>query len=353
MLSYMHDSLRMASGGARMKAIICNRPFSLTISDREKSTARSGEVLLRIRRIGICGTDFHIYAGRQPFFDYPRIIGHELAGEVVQTPAGSRLREGQVVTVNPYLSCDRCVACRRGKPNCCVAINVLGVHVDGGMREYLALPERAVVPVGALSLDQAAMVEFLAVGAHAVRRGAVTASDRVLVVGAGPIGIAVALLVQLAGGRVLLVDTNAARLARARGAVGIGEVALVDAQITKTLAEHSDGDFFDCVFDATGSIAAMNAGLAHVAHGGRYVLVGVAKGDLTLSDPEFHKRETTLVASRNATAQDFENVIARIVDGAIPTVALHTHSFAALDAPTAIPALIADAGSVLKAIATF
>ncbi|HEU0065793.1 MAG TPA: zinc-binding alcohol dehydrogenase family protein [Sphingomonas sp.] len=336
-----------------MKAVICNDPFDLRVVERADPVANAGEVLVRIRRVGVCGTDYHIYGGNQPYLSYPRIMGHELAGEIVQVPAGSALSIGQLVTINPYLSCGTCIACRRGKPNCCVAIRVLGVHVDGGMCDFLAVPESAIVDATGLTLDQAAMVEFLAIGAHAVARARISPGDRTLVVGAGPIGVATALFAQVDGAEVMLIDTRAARLAYARERVGIAHVAQASDTILDAMRAHTAGDMFDRVFDATGNIAAMRSGLDYVAHGGTYTLISVVKDDIVLADPEFHKRETTLLGSRNALAGDFARVIAAIKDGTIPTDALQTHAFAAEDMPERFPALIADADDVLKAIASF
>ncbi|EZP53234.1 zinc-binding alcohol dehydrogenase family protein [Sphingomonas sp. RIT328] len=335
-----------------MLTIVCQQPFALEAVERDAPVAGPDSLLVRIRRVGLCGTDYHIYAGRQPFLSYPRVMGHELAGEVIAAPPGSAFAVGQVITINPYLACGTCIACRAGKPNCCTRVAVLGVHVDGGMAEVIALPERAAIDATGLTLDQAAMVEFLAIGAHAVARARLRGNETVLVRGAGPIGLATALFARLDGARVLLFDTRAARLDQARSRFGFDAI-LADAQADARLDAASGGNGFDCVFDATGSIAAMNAGLACVAHGGSYVLVGVAKGDLVFADPEFHKRETTLLASRNALAADFARVIAAIRSGAIDTAALHTHSVAAIDLPTAMPGLIERADQVLKAIASF
>ncbi len=336
-----------------MKAIVCQAPQRLDLIDRPSPTARAGEVLIRIRRIGLCGTDYHIYAGRHPFLSYPRVMGHELAGEVEAVPAGSAFTTGQRVAINPYLSCGTCIACRVGKPNACVTISVLGVHQDGGMCELIAVPEGAVIDVAGLSLDHAAMIEFLAIGAHAVARGALTAGNRVLVVGAGPIGVAVGLFARLAGATVTLIDTRVARLDYARAKLGFDDTLPVNDNTGAALADRTGGEMFDAVFDATGVLAAMTQSLAYVAHGGSLVLVGVAPGNLVFSDPEFHKRETCVLASRNALTSDFANVIAAIRTGHIPIDALQTHSFPAEDMPTRLPQLIAEADHVLKAIAYF
>lgn len=175
-----------------MLAIFCETPGQLVPKELPKPARGEGEVLVRIRRIGVCGTDLHIFTGNQPYLSYPRIMGHELSGTVEEAPEGSRLSAGDVVTVIPYISCGECSACRKGKSNCCRNIGVLGVHRDGGMVEYLSVPQQFVLKAEGLSLDQAAMTEFLAIGAHAVRRGSVEKGQKVLIVGAGPIGMAVA-----------------------------------------------------------------------------------------------------------------------------------------------------------------
>jgi 2-desacetyl-2-hydroxyethyl bacteriochlorophyllide A dehydrogenase len=336
-----------------MKAIVCNRPFSLGIEERPVPERKTGEVTIRIRRVGLCGTDYHIFSGNQPFLAYPRVMGHELAGEVAEVDEGGTLKIGQIVTINPYIPCGVCIACRKEKPNCCVNINVLGVHVDGGMTEFICVPAAAVIPVDGLSLDQAAMVEFLSVGAHAVRRGQVTRADRALVVGAGPIGVGVALFCQFAGADVTLIDTSEDRLTYAHDKINIAHVVQVGEGLDEVLKARSDGEFFDVVFDATGSGKAIEKGFSYVAHGGRYVLVSVVKDIISFSDPEFHKRETTLLGSRNATREDFEYVIEHLRNGAIPSDMLQTHNFDFMDTPTMIKDLMANQGSVLKAIATF
>jgi 2-desacetyl-2-hydroxyethyl bacteriochlorophyllide A dehydrogenase len=336
-----------------MKTVVCREPFDLAIEDRPAPAARAGEVLVRIRRVGLCGTDYHIYAGRHPFLAYPRVMGHELSGTVEQAPEGSPLRPGQIVAINPYLACGTCIACRNGKPNACVNISVLGVHSDGGMTELIAVPESAVLDAGDLTLEQAAMIEFLAIGAHAVARAEVPSGARVLVVGAGPIGVGTGLFARFNGAHVTLVDTRPTRLTFAREKLGFNATVEAGPDMAAALAEATGGEMFDAVFDATGSLAAMAGSLAYVAHGGKLILVGVAPGDLVFADPEFHKRETTLIASRNALSADFERVKRAMLSGAIPTDALHTHSLDADDIPVRMPELIAEADHVLKAIARF
>ncbi|HHZ09662.1 MAG TPA: zinc-binding alcohol dehydrogenase family protein [Rhizobiales bacterium] len=305
-----------------MEALVCVEPGCMRLEQRPIPRPGAGEVLVRPRRIGVCGTDYHIFEGKHPFLKYPRVMGHELAVEVVEASPETGIATGQFFAVNPYLSCGRCIACRRGKPNCCVAISVLGVHQDGGMSEFMAVPAASLIAVDGLTLDQAAAVEFLAIGAHAVRRGAVTSGDRVLVVGAGPIGLGVALFASLSGAAVAVVDREAGRADHAASFVG-GTAFAADA--LSDLGSFTGGDGFDVVFDATGNSRAMEQGFDHVAHGGRYVLVSVVKDSISFMDPDFHRKELTLLGSRNATAEDFDRVVAAIRDGSAPVDRLVTH----------------------------
>lgn len=333
-----------------MKTIVCESPGELKLVERPVPVAAAGEVLLRVRRIGLCGTDMHIFRGTQPYLQYPRVMGHELSGEVVSAPAGSGLAAGDPVYVMPYLSCGTCVACRRGKTNCCTRIEVLGVHRDGGMAEYLALPVRFVFRTDGISLDEAAMLEFLAIGAHAVRRAAVQPGQDVLVVGAGPIGIAVALFAQLGGGRVTVLDAREDRLAFCRAALGIERTVAVGEGDKAALAALTDGEFHDAVFDATGNAKAMERGLEFVAHGGTYVLVSIVRERISFDDPEFHKRETTLLGSRNATAEDFRTVLAAMKAGKVPVSLMNTHRTTLEGFVDVLPRWMDPAAGVIKAI---
>jgi 2-desacetyl-2-hydroxyethyl bacteriochlorophyllide A dehydrogenase len=333
-----------------MKAIVCEEPGRLALVERPEPKMGEGEVLVRIRRAGVCGTDFHIFRGKQPFLTYPRVIGHELAGEVVEAPAGSALSPGETVAIIPYLSCMRCIACRHGKTNCCQSIRVLGVHIDGGLCDFLAVPERNVVLVGDLSVDQAAMIEFLAISAHGVRRAAPGTGDRVLVVGAGPIGMAAVIFAKSRGATVTALDVRADRLAFCREQLGADETVEAGAAAGDMLERITGRDFYDLVIDATGNPASMERGFGYVAHGGAYVFLGIVQGDLTFSDPEFHKRETTLLASRNATREDFEAVLAAIRAGRVPTAALNTHRASLEELPDLFPEWMAPEAGVVKAL---
>jgi 2-desacetyl-2-hydroxyethyl bacteriochlorophyllide A dehydrogenase len=332
-----------------VEALICSEPGSLQLVQMPSPEAGPDAVLVRPRRVGVCGTDYHIFQGKHPFLQYPRVMGHELAVEIVEAPAGSGFSSGEICVVNPYVSCGACIACRAGKPNCCVSISVLGVHRDGGMAEFLALPARNLVRADGLSADECASVEFLSIGAHAVRRGTVASGDRVLVVGAGPIGLGVALFARLSGGSVTVFDRDAERAATAQALTG-AVVLPAGQDVGEAARAATKGDGFDIVFDATGSQAAMEAGFDLVAHGGRYVFVSIVKDAITFRDPDFHRKEMTLFASRNATNADFERVVAAIRAGQVPIDRLITHRTDLEDAVRAIPVWATQKAGLIKAL---
>jgi 2-desacetyl-2-hydroxyethyl bacteriochlorophyllide A dehydrogenase len=334
----------MAGGQVNsIDALLCLEPGKLQVVKRPRPQAGPGRALVRPRRVGICGTDYHIFEGKHPFLEYPRVMGHELAVEVVEAPAEARLPSGEIGVVLPYLSCGRCKACRAGKSNCCVSLSVLGVHQDGGLAELLSVPAGNVIPAHGLGVDECACVEFLAIGAHAVGRGTVTTGDEVLVVGAGPIGLGLALFGRLAGASVALCDRDAERAAAVGSLIGVDVVSLESGSRDLT-------DRFDVVFDATGNAAAMEQGFGFVAHGGRYVLVGVVTGSIIFRHPDFHRKEMTLLASRNASAGNFERVILAIRDGGVPTGRLITHRTRLEDAVRDIPVWATQKTGLIKAV---
>lgn len=324
-----------------MKALLCAAPGDLKLVQRPRPADRPGHIRVRIGHVGICGTDYHIYTGQQPFLSYPRVMGHELSGRATTSSSDGRIAAGDLVVVNPYLSCGTCHACNSGKPNCCERIAVLGVHTDGGMCAEIVVPEGNLIAATGLSETAAAMVEFLAIGAHGVRRARIHAGSSVLVVGAGPIGLAAALFAAIDGAQVTLRDTSRIRL-------DLAGTILPDATLELAGAEKSCS--YDTVFDATGNIAAMNAGLTWLAHGGSYVLLSVVKEDLCFADPEFHKREATLIASRNALAVDFDHVITNIRNGRVPVASLATHETSFAEAVTNLPLWAKDRDSLIKAL---
>jgi 2-desacetyl-2-hydroxyethyl bacteriochlorophyllide A dehydrogenase len=314
-------------------------PGRFVLEERPRpEVAPEGWVLVDIAAVGLCGTDYHIFGGRHPFLQYPRLIGHELSGHVVEDGYG--FRAGQTVVINPYIACGTCAMCLKDRRNCCETLGVLGVHRDGGMCARIAMPAENLIDAGRLSAREAALVEFLAIGAHAVRRSRLERGARVLVTGAGPIGVGTALFARVAGAEVHLMDLSPARLAAAE-ALGFSDLY--------GGPEALPGGF-EVVFDATGNPRAMEAGFAHVAQGGTYILVSVVKGDIRFDDAEFHRRELTLLASRNATAVDFETVMSALASGAVPGKALISTEMTLEEVSARLPDLAEDRAALVKAL---
>lgn len=303
-----------------------------------------GEALIRIRHVGVCGTDIHAYRGRQPFFEYPRVLGHELGAEVVTSPPGSGLAPGDRVAVEPYLNDPASPASRRGKTNCCEGLRVLGVHGDGGMRPLLAVPAGKLHRSGILGTEALALVEMLCIGRHAVERARLEAGEDALVIGAGPIGMSVLSFLLNRTRRVAVADVSESRLAFCRERFGVDRTLLVRGsdRVASDLRELSgNGELPTAVFDATGNAESMRGTFDLAAHGGRIVFVGLVQGELRFDDPNFHRRELTLMASRNATGEDFRRVIASVETGAVDPAPWITHRLELGEVPERFGAVIA------------
>lgn len=312
--------------------------------------AAAGEALVRVHRVGVCGTDLHAFAGKQPFFSYPRVLGHELGVEVIdpgETPNG--LKAGDRCAVEPYLNCGKCIACRRGKPNCCTSLQVFGVHTDGGMRPLLRVPARKLHVSAKLDYDQLALVETLGIGAHAVERAQPGADEFVLVTGAGPIGLSVIQFAQARGVKLAVMDVSDARLEFVRK-LGVPHTLKPGAAAVEELKQIGGGELPTCVIDATGNPQSMQGCFELPAHGGRIVFVGLFQGDVTFNDPNFHRRELTLLASRNALPCTFREVLQRVESGQVDTRPWITHRLKLAEVPEVFPRDIAGNAAVLKAM---
>ena len=306
--------------------MVLKEPGRFAIEDALEPVPQAGEALVRARRVGVCGTDYHAYEGKQPYFTYPRILGHELAVEVVEAPANEfGIRAGDRCAVEPYLSCGACHACRIGKPNCCERIQVLGVHTDGGMRELFTAPLGRLHRSESLTFDQLVLVEPFGIGAHAVRRSELKPGEEVLVVGAGPIGLAITQFARAAGGRVRVLEINPVRRSFAER-LGVEILAEPDEELSEV------------VFDATGSVAAMEKSFERVAHGGRLVFVSVVQSAVRFDDPLFNRREMTLLSSRNSVGE-FPPILRMIENGRIETAPWITHRLSMDDVPRRFPDL--------------
>ena len=311
-----------------MRAIQLEKPLNFRIIEiPEPEAPLAGEALVRVHRIGICGTDLSGYLGKMPFFSYPRIPGHELGVEVVAVGADvTNVKPGDACSVEPYMNNPNSFASKRGRPNCCEDLQVLGVHTDGGMRPFFKLPARKLHPSKKLSMEQLALVETLAIGCHAVARCTPQPGEDVLVIGAGPIGLSAIEFVKLTGANLIVMDMVASRLEFCRSKMGVKHtVQAGDGNEEKTLRALTDGHLPTIVIDATGSPKSMSNALNYVGHTGKLVFVGITTDNVSFPHPLMHRREMTLLASRNAMPEDFGRIIHLIETGAIDTRPWITH----------------------------
>ncbi|NCI50558.1 zinc-binding alcohol dehydrogenase family protein [Sediminibacterium roseum] len=336
-----------------MRVLTCTTPGAFAYSHEDEPVLPAGHTMLRIKRVGICGTDLHAFEGTQPFFSYPRILGHEIAATIEETDRED-FEKGEAVTIIPYFNCGTCIACRSGKPNCCTQIRVCGVHVDGAMRDLFSVPSASLVHGRGLGFDELALVEPLAIGAHSIRRAGVKADEFVLVVGAGPIGLGVIEFARIAGANVIAMDVQENRLSFCKNHLQVPHIInAATGNATERLLAITNGDMPSMVIDATGNQKAINHSFQYLAHGGRYVLVGLQKGEISFSHPEFHKREATLMSSRNATREDFDHVMDCMKKGLVQPTHYITHRTAFENVQAEFTNWLNPANGVIKAMVSF
>jgi 2-desacetyl-2-hydroxyethyl bacteriochlorophyllide A dehydrogenase len=313
-----------------MKAIQLKEPKNFQrIEIEEPSPPGPGEVLVRVDRVGICGTDLGGYLGKMPFFSYPRIPGHELGVEILEVGNDvTNVKPGDRCSVEPYINCQKCYSCRRGFTNCCQHHQTLGVMCDGGLTERILLPARKMHLANNLSAEQCALVETLAIGCHAVNRGNPQSQETVLIIGAGPIGLSAVEFAKLSGAKTIVMDMVESRLEFVREKMGVPNTILTkaDGEEIKQLESLTDGELADIVIDATGSNRSMAQALNYCAFKGRLVYVGITQANVELPHaPALHRRELDILASRNALSSDFTRIIKLIEDGSIDTQPWITH----------------------------
>ena len=313
-----------------MKAIQLEKPRSFRVIDiAEPAAPGPGEARVRVHQVGICGTDLGGYLGKMPFYSYPRIPGHELGVEVLAVGEGvTNVQPGDRCSVEPYINCQQCHSCRRGFTNCCETNKTLGVMTDGGLTREILLPARKLHVSAKLDFEQLALVETLAIGCHAVNRGAPKPGEHVLVIGAGPIGLSAIEFARLSGAKTIVMDMVESRLQFVREKLRVADTlcAKGNEDDLKRLAELTKGQLADVVIDATGSNKSMANALNSCAFAGRLVYVGITQQEISfLHAPALHRRELTILASRNALPGDFTHIVKLIEDGRIDTDPWITH----------------------------
>lgn len=312
-----------------MRAIRLEEPKRFArVSIPEPGAPAAGQALVKTHRMGICGTDYSGYLGKMPFFSYPRIPGHELGVEVIAVGEGvENVQVGDRCSVEPYMNCGQCYACRKGNSNCCEKLNVIGVMIDGGLCEQFLIRAEKLHPSSQLSFEQLALVETLGIGCHACDRGSPREGDHVLIIGAGPIGLATLEFTRLTGATITIMDMVPSRLEFCRRTYGVPHTIEFkgDGSELEQVMDVTGGDRYFVVTDATGNNHSMSAAMQYVAHTGSLVYVGITTKEVSFLHPILHKPEMTLKASRNALPSDFRRIIALIENGTINTDPWVTH----------------------------
>lgn len=337
-----------------MKAIYFQEPRKIELLEApELEPPGPGMARVRVHRIGICGTDLSGYLGKMPFFSYPRIPGHELGVEVVEVGDNvTNVRAGDRCSVEPYMNNPQSFASLRGNTNCCEDLQVIGVHTDGGMRPFFNIRADKLHPSSKLEFDQLALVETLAIGCHSVDRAAPAPGDQILVIGAGPIGLSAIEFARIAGANITVLDMNADRLTFCREKMGVHHTVQFKGDGTEESAfiEITDGNGFLQVIDATGSNRSMSHAINYLAHTGKLVYVGITTQEISFVHPLLHRKEGSILASRNAMPSDFGRIISLIEDGQINTNPWITHHTKLTDLPHSFEQFTRPETGAIKAI---
>lgn len=328
-----------------MRTAILQQPGTFTLTGSPPPGPPGlGEVLVRVLTVGICGTDLHAFEGTQPFFTYPRILGHELAVEVIEAGEGvSEFKPGDRCAVNPYITCGECAACSRGRSNCCARMRVIGVHSDGGMRDRIVLAAKQMYRCEKLSAAQIPLVETLGVGIHAVGRAAAQAGERAIVVGAGPIGLSVIEFLRVVGADIGVVEKISERL----------EFAARHHGLKRHYPSHDEAQQEEAsmlVFDCTGDKGSMERSIQLLQQGGKLIFVGLINDMVSLFDPDLHRREATILASRNSTPAEHHRVLDYMESGRVDVTAWPTECVSPDAMAKRFPVWLEREAGVVKAV---
>jgi threonine dehydrogenase-like Zn-dependent dehydrogenase len=302
-----------------MQALVLKGPGEIAVVEVPPLVCPEGEVLLQVKRVGLCGSDLNSYRGKNPMVSFPRIVGHEVAATVMNDTQGHpALAAGTNVTLSPYTSCGRCASCKRGRPNACQFNQTLGVQRDGALTEYIALPPEKLYPAN-LSLKELCLVEPLTVGFHAVARGRVTETDTVAIIGCGGVGLGAVAASGYRGARTIAIDVDDEKLNIARTAGATDAINTKREVLHERLAEMTDGRGPDVVIEAIGLPDTFRAAVEEVAFTGRVVYIGYAKEPVAYETKLFVQKELDILGSRNALPEDFHAVIQMLEQGRFPT----------------------------------
>jgi 2-desacetyl-2-hydroxyethyl bacteriochlorophyllide A dehydrogenase len=335
-----------------MKAILINAPKDISVKEVSNPERKENEVLIKVHGMGICGSDIAAYKGINPLVTYPRIIGHEIAGEVLEVPRGeTEMTPGDRVVIEPCVYCGTCYPCKNKRTNCCENLAVRGVHIDGGMSEFCFHPRQLIhkVPAG-VSWKHLAMVEPLTISIHAVKRARLAKGEHLVVTGAGPIGLLAALYALVIGAVPMIVDPIDERLAFARS-LGIPYgINPVKESAVERIKEITGGRMAEAVIEASGSDAAIRSSIDYVAYSGRISLVGWPKGEVSLMTAMFTKKELDVMGSRNSL-RDFPESIDLIAGNKIDVASLVTRTVSFEEVPAVVKEMAAYPERFMKVVA--
>ena len=331
-----------------MKAIMIEKPWEVGSIDRERPRAKPGEALIKVCAAGICGSDIGAYRGTNGLVSYPRIIGHEIAGEIITAPDDSGYESGDRVVADPYLYCGKCYPCSIGRTNCCTSLNVLGVHIDGGMAEYIAHPAHMLHRIpDAIPWELAPLSEPLTIALHGLHRMKLASGEHVAIFGAGPIGLLAAMAAIHYGAAPIVIDIESKRLEEALG-LGVKQVINSETEdLPGKISEFTDGKMCECVMEASGASSAIRSTLDIVSHAGRIALTGWPKEEISLPTEVITRKEIDIRGARNS-AGEFKEALDLIATGSVDVKAVLTQTAGPDDAPAMIRDIDKNPGSYLK-----
>lgn len=334
-----------------MKTVLITKPFEIAVTDTEKPVVKEGEALLKILYGGICGADVASYTGNQPFTTYPRIPGHEFSAEIVSIPENDRgLKAGDIVTCNPYFNCGECYSCERGFVNCCTDNKTMGVQRDGSFCEYVAMPIERIYNGKGLSAQQLALVEPFTISYHALNRAKVKKGDKVLVVGAGPIGLFALISAVEKGAEVYVADILDGRLKKALDFGAKGVINSKENNIVEKAMEITGGNGFDVCVEACGSSVTFLNCIDCAAFAANIILIGNGKRETTFLHSILLKKELNVFGSRNSLKSDFMDVIDIIASGRVDVMKMVSDIYQMDKADDAFKALANNQGDLCKVL---
>lgn len=335
-----------------MRALYINKPLEAEVGELDAPALADGLVLLRVRFVGMCGSDLSSYRGKNPLVTYPRIPGHEIAATIESTGAGvpAKFQPGMAVTLSPYTSCGQCASCRRGRPNACRINETLGVQRDGALTEFIAVPFEKLIVADGMQLRDLSLVEPLTVGYHAVRRGRVAASDQVMVLGCGAVGLGAIAAAAFMGATVIAVDVDDRKLEIAKRAGAHSGINSKSENIVSRLHSLTEGMGPDVVIEAIGRPETFRLAVELVAFTGRVVYIGYAKDEVRYDSRLFVQKELDILGSRNALPEDFEGVIRMLSQTKFPLEEMVSKVVSLDQAPQALQDWYASPASISKII---